>query len=508
MLSILNRECGSRVKIGRSFLSDVGIGFFVDSNECRLVEKFITNDRNTIEERQLLFDAISQDSTLVSFFSSLRENIKNMNECKNNALKITSDMSSGETLFYSFREFCFFTESIDLICDRLSETKNPKLRELFKKADSVQQSEWYKNAKKYMGEMDEKLRDIRSVTIGMNLNAQLAPIEAGIISVDTEPCVTNTLFDKLFSSKSNNKNLICIAPLEIKESKAADPSLLALNVHLYQALNEILKGSLKKIRKILYKQFIESSEFLFELSDEIEFIDICNNYILSMKAKGLPLCTPTISEQQYISNLYNPELTSYKRKNEIVSNDVFFDNNGKLFILAGANSGGKSVYLRSVGIAQVLFQLGLPITAIKAEMIVFNEIYSCFRNNIKDKTRGSFESECRVISDICRVVSEKSLVLFDEVFSTTSSYDAFVVAQKIIEYFSKKGCCLIYATHIHELVESAPSVNTDKNAKSKVDFLSVEYYGGRRSYKIARSKCDYGSAAMDIFEKYSMEFLL
>ena len=67
---------------------------------------------------------------------------------------------------------------------------------------------------------------------------------------------------------------------------------------------------------------------------------------------------------------------------------------------------------------------------------------------------------------------------------------------------------MIYATHIHELVESAPSVNTDKNAKSKVDFLSVEYYGGRRSYKIARSKCDYGSAAMDIFEKYSMEFLL
>ena len=105
MLSILNRECGSRVKIGRSFLSDVGIGFFVDSNECRLVEKFITNDRNTIEERQLLFDAISQDSTLVSFFSSLRENIKNMNECKNNALKMQKKRKSSDFLNILFLRY-------------------------------------------------------------------------------------------------------------------------------------------------------------------------------------------------------------------------------------------------------------------------------------------------------------------------------------------------------------------------------------------------------------------
>lgn len=86
--------------------------------------------------------------------------------------------------------------------------------------------------------------------------------------------------------------------------------------------------------------------------------------------------------------------------------------------------------------------------------------------------------------------------------------DAYIIAQKIIEYFSKAGCCLIYATHIREPVENAAAVNACENAKSKVDFLSVEYIDGRRSYRIIRSKCDYGSTAMDIFEKYSMEFLL
>lgn len=508
MLSILNCISNSCVKIENSFLSDIGIGFFVSIKEYNLVAKFITNDSETIKKRQLLFDQIFKDDTLVSFFSDLRQNIKNMKECKNNALKITSDIDSGETLFYSFREFLFFTESIDLICERLINTKNISLQELLVKARLIQQSEWYKNAKKYVNEMDGKLRDIKSVTIGMNLNAQLAPIEAGIISVDTEPCMTNTLFDKLFSSNSSNRNLICITPLGIRESKIADKTITALNAQLYHAFNEIMKGSLKKIRKILYTQFIESSTFLFELFDEIEFIDICNRYILDMKAKGIPLCIPTVSERQNIIDLYNPELTCYKRKCDIVANNVSFDETGKLFILAGANSGGKSVYLRAVGIAQVLFQLGLPITAKEAEMMVFDQFCSCFRNNLMDKIGGSFENECKVVSSICRNISEKSLILFDEVFSTTSSSDAYMIAQKIIEYFSKLGCCMIYATHIRELVENASSVNKSKNAKSKVDFLSVEYNGGHRNYKIIRCKCDYGSAAMDIFEKYGMDFLL
>lgn len=508
MLSILNCENGFCVKMGKSFLSDIGIGFFASPGEYRLIEKFLANDRKTIEKRQALFDEISRDSSLISFFDSLRENIKSMSECVENAKKITSDTESDETLFYSFREFCFFTDSIDLICNKLSETENPNLRELFEKADSVRQNTWYKNAVKFVGEMNEKLRDIKSVTIGMNLNAQLAPVEAGIISVNTEPCVTNSLFDKLFSSRINNKNLICIAPLGIPGPGITDQSLGALNVNLYRSLNEIMKGSLKKIKETLYKQFMKASEFLFELSDEIEIIDLCNRYILNMIAKGIPLCFPTVSESQHISGLYNAELANHKGKNEIVSNDVAFDEKGKLFILAGANSGGKSVYLRSVGIAQVLFQLGLPITALNAEMIVFNEMVSCVRNNVKDTASGSFENECKTVSAVCRDISEKSLILFDEVFSTTSSYDAYIVAQKIMEYFSKAGCCLIYATHIRELIDHASLVNECENAKSKVDFLSVEYSGNHRSYKIKRSKCDYGSAAMDIFEKCGMEFLL
>ncbi|MBQ3642677.1 hypothetical protein II906_12250, partial [bacterium] len=84
MLSILNCENSLCVKMSKSFLSDIGLGFFISPNEYYLVEKFITSDRKTIEKRQALFTAIFQDNALVSFFSSLQENIKNMNECKDN----------------------------------------------------------------------------------------------------------------------------------------------------------------------------------------------------------------------------------------------------------------------------------------------------------------------------------------------------------------------------------------------------------------------------------------
>ncbi len=508
MFSILGYSENSAVQAEETFFEDVRMDFLFSQKEKYLIKLFFTSDERIIKRRGALFYEIIKNPSLMSFFAELRESIDGMQELCKSANKISPSAEENETLYYSFCEFQFFTEAIELICRKLADSENESLRALYEKAEEVRAQAWYDNAKSYITDMKGKLRGIKSVTIGVNLDAQLVPKEAGIIAVNADACATNSLFDKLFCEKAKDKSLICIAPLGIHEARVEEKALASLKLGLYRAINDIMRASLKKIRKILREEFVRAAEFLFDIADEVKFIDISNKYILSMQAKGVPLCLPTAGETHFAEGFYNPEIVLSNKKCDIVANDIFFDKNGKIFILTGANSGGKSVYLRSVGVAQVIFQLGLPLPAKKAEMTIFESLFSCFRGRIKDKVGGSLENECKMVASICEKVTERSLVLFDEVFSTTSSYDACLIAEKVIEHFARTGCAALYVTHIHELIEYAGCINENPGIKSKIDFLSAGYAGGNRSYKIIREKCNYGSAAMDIFKKYGMEFLI
>ena len=499
MFSILG-ESGKITK-NTSFTEDMNFNFFFPAKDISLIEKFITSNAETIKIRQEIFREIINNSDLRDFFEKLSSNLELMNEYRQKT-RYFPEKSNNESLYYSFREFLIFIEAVELINQNLDKTQSRNLQELYGKAKSLTDSVWYNNAKIYIEKIDSNLRNIKSVLIGVNLDASLSPFEAGIVSVSDKPFVSNSLFDKLFSAKAEDEKYICIAPLKISESA----QVKGLNLSIYGAINDIVGGSLKKIRKILETEFINSSDFLFDIHEEVKFIDICIKYISLVKKSGMYLCIPEISAEHEIKGLYNPELLR-REKSEIVANDVIFDDVGKIHILSGANSGGKSVYLRSIGTAQILFQLGMPIPARTAKMRIYKSIFSCFRNKVKDTTGGSFENECKLIAEILKNADEGSLLLFDEVFSTTNSYDAYLIAKKMLEYIAKSGCSMVYVTHIHELINNTECINSIGGIKSKIDFLSADLNNGEKSYRIIRCRGNYYSAVNDILKSCGLDFL-
>lgn len=496
MFSILGES--EKITKNTSFIDDMNFNFFIPAKNISLIEKFITTNKETIKTRQEIFSEIINDYDMRVFFEKFSSNLELMNEYRQKS-RYFPETSSNESLYYSFREFLIFTETIELIAQNLSKTQNQSLKELYIRALSVKNSIWYNNAKIYIEKIDSKLRNIKSVLIGVNLDAGLSPYEAGIVSLSDKPFVGNSLFDKLFAARADEEKYICIAPLKISESAPVK----GLNMSIYGAINDIVSGSLKKMKKILETEFINSAGFLFDILDEIRFIAVCIKFISLVQKNGMNLCIPDISDEHEINGLYNLELLC-REKSNVVSNDVFFDASGKIHILSGANSGGKSIYLRSVGTAQVLFQLGMPVPAKSARMKIYDSIFSCFRNKVKDVTGGSFENECKLIAEILKKTGENSLILFDEVFSTTNSYDAYLIATKALEYIARSGCSMIYVTHIHELINNADRINSLSGIKSKVDFLSAD---SRKNYKIIRCKGNYCSAAKDILKNCGLDFL-
>lgn len=507
MFSLLLGEENAVCFAGEALFENLNFSFLASAKEYPLLRRYLTYDDKTIRSRQALFSYVESHGEMVTFFDRLSENVENMIDCLEAARAIGGSESS-ETLFYSFRELGFFIDAAEDICQTLKDCPVPQLAELYERAKDICAEDWFANAKLFAEGVAGSLRNIKSVTVGINLDAQLRPLEAGIVAFDEEPYVTNTLYDKMFAPQVKNRDMICIAPLGVREAKLDASELRAININLYRGLNDIMKGSLKKIRGILQNQFLAASGFLFDLAEELRFINICTRYMLEMKAKAQPLCFAETGAEQYeINELYDPNLARVLGNKDVVKNDAVFDEKGKIHLVAGVNSGGKSVYLRSVGIAQVLFQLGMPIPARKGSMTAFHEIMSLFSHKTGDKAGGRLENECREMAKLCEKATEHSMILLDEVFSSTNSYDASVLAKKIVEWFAKKGCSVIYTTHIHELVLQAETLLDGVDALSRVDVWSAEYQEEKATYRILRKPFCYESTAMQIFKKYGMESL-
>lgn len=511
MSFILNFQNGNQhpVRISEGLTENIGFTFLGEAGTKKTIEKFLTSDPEVIRERQMLFYDLLETEELVEFIGTLAEKIELIIQLESEKPSLRN-RGTNESMFSSFRELLSFIECIDFILENekgfRGKVKADGIHTLFDKAREIAGAEWYQSAKLYIEKMCEEIKDIQSVTIGINLDAQLGVLEAGIVSVNPKKFTTNTLLDKMFAKNISEKDYICIAPIAARELRNSGVSMQIFNGRLYAAMSEIVGKSLKKIKQYLYDNLSSNTYFLLDSYDELKFIATCAHYLLSMKAAGMPLCLPEISDHYKIEGLYNPNLVGTVPAVNIVKNDVSFDENGKIFILTGANSGGKSIYLRSVGIAQILFQLGLPIPARNADMEICSEIFSLFSSKVSDTHGGRFENECKGLLEFYKETTENSLILLDEMFASTSSFEGTIVAARVLKYFAQTGCKCIYTTHMHDLISEIEAINAEPNIKSRVDGLSAEMINRTATYKIKRCRESYYGYAEEICKKYGFDF--
>lgn len=140
---------------------------------------------------------------------------------------------------------------------------------------------------------------------------------------------------------------------------------------------------------------------------------------------------------------------------EYVPNDVMLDNkNQQIIILTGPNMSGKSALLRQTALIVLLAQVGSFVPADSAKFGWFDKIFT--RVGASDNiSRGesTFMVEMLETSMILHNLSERSLVLLDEIGRGTSTYDGMSIARAIVEYIHEygRGAKTLFATHYHEL---------------------------------------------------------
>ena len=141
---------------------------------------------------------------------------------------------------------------------------------------------------------------------------------------------------------------------------------------------------------------------------------------------------------------------------EYIPNDIFLDDKQQqIIIITGPNMAGKSALLRQTALIVILAQIGCFVPAESAQIGVVDRIFT--RVGASDNIaagESTFMVEMTEASNILNNLTDKSLVLFDELGRGTSTYDGISIAWAIVEYIhSKVKARTLFATHYHELNE-------------------------------------------------------
>ena len=174
---------------------------------------------------------------------------------------------------------------------------------------------------------------------------------------------------------------------------------------------------------------------------------------------------------------------------EYVPNDVLLDNNGQqIIIITGPNMAGKSALLRQTALIVLMAQMGSFVPAESASIGVVDKIFT--RVGASDNIslgESTFMVEMNEAASILNNLSERSLVLFDELGRGTSTYDGISIAWAIVEYIheNRGHAKTLFATHYHELNEMENSFQRIRNynvsvreSNGKVIFMRKLVRGG------------------------------
>ncbi|MCL4344494.1 MAG: DNA mismatch repair protein MutS [Nitrososphaerota archaeon] len=264
---------------------------------------------------------------------------------------------------------------------------------------------------------------------------------------------------------------------------------LLANIYIneFYTLKEFYKQNKNFIDQIIYKFYKEVRFYLF-------FID----YITPLKLGGLSFCLPQIDpncEKVFGKEMFDFVLAKklIKENKKIVTNDFYLDE--RIVVITGPNSGGKTTFARAFGQMHAFGRLGLPVPGRAASLCLCDHIFTHFEivERVENLT-GKFEDDLVRIRQIIDKSTEKSVLIINEMLSSTSIYDAKVIGKQILEIIKGKGAICVYVTFIDDLAKikgvlsmvaqvdpNDPSIRTYKivvqeaSSKAYTDVLARKY---------------------------------
>jgi ABC-type hemin transport system ATPase subunit len=227
--------------------------------------------------------------------------------------------------------------------------------------------------------------------------------------------------------------------------------------------------------------------FLRGLRFELAFYVGCLNLRQQLAATGQPLCTPEplpLGDLGLRARGIYDVCLSLSMKTKVVPND--FDADARtLVMVTGANRGGKSTFLRSVGQAQLMMQCGMFVAAAEYRASTCDGLFTHFKREEDSTMRsGRLDEELARMSEIVTAARPGSMVLANESFASTNEREGSEIARQIVRALTESGVRVLYVTHLYDLAHGFFAQNLDSAL-----FLRAEREDDtRRTFKVVEAE--------------------
>ena len=228
------------------------------------------------------------------------------------------------------------------------------------------------------------------------------------------------------------------------------------------------------------------TNFFKALRVELAFYVGAINLHDQLSTKGEPTCMPDPhppgSLIRNAKGLYDACL-SLRIEQRVQGNDITADGR-PLIMVTGANQGGKSTFLRSVGLAQVMMQAGMFVAAEHYTADVASGVFTHYKRE-EDATMvsGKFDEELARMSHLTAAITSGALLLCNESFAATNEREGSEIAAEVIRAMTDTGSTIVFVTHLYELASSFEREHADTTV-----FLRAERdQEGRRSFQLTEA---------------------
>lgn len=239
--------------------------------------------------------------------------------------------------------------------------------------------------------------------------------------------------------------------------------------------------------------------FFNTLRIELAFYIGCLNLYEQLEQIGEPVSFPQPEVQNErrhsFKGLYDICLALTK-KGKIVGNDLDADGKG-LVIITGANQGGKSTFLRSIGLSQLMLQCGM---FVPAESLCANTGAGLFTHYKREEdtsmSSGKLDEELKRMSDIADNIKPDSIILFNESFAATNEREGSEIARQIISALAEKRIKIFFVTHLYEFAHGF----YQKKPEDAIFLRAERQTDGGRTFKIVEGEPLQTSFGEDLYK--------